>query len=66
MSDLDRYIQKTTPADVRKFASSSPRIGLPFKWFAEVEPVTDAGDFVEGLLISGGASVLYGESNAGK
>ena len=66
MSDLDRYIQKTTAADVRKFASAAPRIGLPFKWFAEVEPVTDAGDFVEGLLISGGASVLYGESNAGK
>jgi len=66
MSELDRYIKKTTMADVRKYASTGTRLGLPFKWFAEVEPVTDAGDFIEGLLISGGASVLYGESNAGK
>lgn len=35
-------------------------------YFHEIEPATDAHDFVEGLLIERGMSVIYGESNSGK
>jgi hypothetical protein len=35
-------------------------------YFHEIEPATDANDFVEGLLIERGMSVIYGESNSGK
>ena len=33
---------------------------------SDLTPRLDVGDFVEGLLIAGGASVLYGPSNVGK
>jgi hypothetical protein len=41
---------------------------LPDKlvFFEDVEPITIANDFVEGLLISQGMSVIYGETNSGK
>jgi len=32
----------------------------------DIKPGMDSGDFVEGLLIEGGASVVYGQSNVGK
>ncbi len=35
-------------------------------WFDDIKPSLDALDFVEGLLITEGAGVVYGESNAGK
>jgi hypothetical protein len=35
-------------------------------WFADIQPTTDAADFVEGVLTDGGMSVVYGESNSGK
>jgi hypothetical protein len=35
-------------------------------FFDHIEPVTAANDFVEGLLITGGMSVIYGETNSGK
>lgn len=43
--------------------------GLPIfglVWFREIEPVTDAMDFVQGVLLEKGSSVIYGRSNAGK
>lgn len=48
------------PVPVRKTAP------LPLMWFNDIEPCLDAKDFVQGLLTEGGASVAYGESNAGK
>lgn len=35
-------------------------------FFDNIEPVTVANDFVEGLLITHGMSVIYGEANSGK
>ena len=40
--------------------------GLPVIYFADVQPNLDAADFVEGLLIEGAMSVIYGPSNCGK
>lgn len=39
---------------------------LPLVYYSEVQPALDAADFVEGLLIDGTMSVIYGESNCGK
>lgn len=39
---------------------------LTLRWFDEIAASTDGDDFVEGLLTSGGLSVLYGEPNVGK
>ena len=35
-------------------------------FFEDIEPVFTSNDFVEGLLISRGMSVIYGETNSGK
>ena len=35
-------------------------------WFDDIQPVLDARDFVQGVLVEQGAAVVYGESNAGK
>ena len=40
--------------------------GLPIVYFDDLQPNLDTADFVEGLLIEGGMSVIYGESNCGK
>ena len=66
MSDLDRYIQKTTMADVRKYASTGTRMGLPTQGLGDIKPQIDVGDYVEGLLIHGQMSVIYGPPNVGK
>jgi hypothetical protein len=39
---------------------------FPVEYFIDVNPVTQAQDFVEGLLIEQTMSVIYGESNSGK
>lgn len=39
---------------------------LPLVYFHEIGPALDAADFVEGLLIDGAMSVVYGESGCGK
>ncbi len=39
---------------------------LPLVYFNDIQPNIDAADFVEGLLIEGSMSVVYGESNCGK
>jgi hypothetical protein len=36
------------------------------EYFRDIAISTDASDFVEGLLVTGGMSVIYGESNSGK
>lgn len=39
---------------------------LPLLWFEDIAPVLHAKDFVQGVLVEGGAAVVYGESSAGK
>ena len=39
---------------------------LPLLWFDDIMPVLEARDFVQGVLVEGGAAVVYGDSNAGK
>ena len=39
---------------------------LPLVLFEDIQPSLDANDFVQGVLTEGGASMVYGESNAGK
>lgn len=39
---------------------------LPFFTFADTAANLDVADFVEGLLVEGAMSVIYGESNSGK
>ena len=39
---------------------------LDLIWFEEIEPALDANDFVQGVLTTQGAAVVYGDSNAGK
>jgi hypothetical protein len=39
---------------------------FPVIEFADLRPTRDAKDFVKGLLLDGGMSVVYGDSNTGK
>lgn len=55
---------KTADKDTAEPASKAD--ALPLLWFNDIHPVLDARDFVQGLLMEGGAAVVYGESNAGK
>ena len=43
-----------------------PSSDLPLLWIDDIEPVLDARDFVQGVLIEQSAAVVYGESNSGK
>lgn len=49
-----------------KPATPEVRRELPLVWFADIEPVLEANDFVQGLLMEGGSIVVYGVSNSGK
>lgn len=40
--------------------------GLPLVFFNQIQPAKDGDDFIEGLLIRGAMSVIYGPSNCGK
>ncbi len=44
----------------------TPSTSLPVVYFEDLSPNLDAADFVEGLLIEGAMSVVYGPSNCGK
>lgn len=39
---------------------------LPIVFIDDIHPVTEARDFVQGLLVEKSSAVLYGESNSGK
>ncbi|NQW08413.1 MAG: AAA family ATPase [Alphaproteobacteria bacterium] len=39
---------------------------LPLVWFDDLKPDASVVDFVEGVLVEGGLTVVYGESNVGK
>lgn len=47
-------------------ALTRPAPGFPLVWFGDIEPALDTIDFVEGVLLDGGLTVIYGESNCGK
>ena len=47
-------------------SQETPSTDLPLVYFPDIQPNLDAADFVEGLLIEGAMSVIYGESNSGK
>jgi hypothetical protein len=55
--------QSVKSAELRPPRQNEP---LPYIVFADASANLDCADFVEGLLIEGAMSVLYGESNAGK
>lgn len=72
MADEHAARARQVAENVRPFRGSTngkePPKSLPdnLVFFEDVEPVTIANDFVEGLLISQGMSVIYGETNSGK
>lgn len=41
-------------------------VGLPLIYFQDIQPSISGADFVEGLLIEGAMTVVYGPSNCGK
>lgn len=45
------------------YANAEP---LPLVYIDDIQPVTDAKDFIQGLLVERSSAVLYGESNSGK
>ena len=53
-------------SDVSAAQNTSKKGLLPLFWANEIEPVTDATDFVEGLLTTTALVAVYGESNTGK
>jgi AAA domain/Bifunctional DNA primase/polymerase, N-terminal len=53
-------------SDTSDAAETSASDDLPLVYFPDIQPNLDAADFVEGLLIEGAMSVIYGESNSGK
>ncbi|MFO0806228.1 MAG: AAA family ATPase [Gemmataceae bacterium] len=46
--------------------TSKPETALPVVYFSDLQPALDASDFVEGVLLDGAMSVIYGESGSGK
>lgn len=52
-------------ADVRPAQNTEAR-ALPLVWFSEIEPILEANDFVQGLLLEKSSIVVYGASNSGK
>lgn len=55
-----------TPGTPGAAGAANPAPTLPLIYFSDVKPNLDAADFVEGLLIEGAMSVIYGPSNCGK
>lgn len=49
-----------------RIAPDARGTGLPLVYFGDIQPALAGDDFVEGLLIRGAMSVIYGPSNCGK
>ena len=58
--DVDR-----APPPQRETKAARPA-AYPLIWASDLAQVLDAKDFVQGLLLESGATVVYGESNSGK
>ncbi len=54
------------PPETEHADADSETAPLPLLLAAEIEPVLDAAELVQGLLGAGTAAILYGESNSGK
>jgi hypothetical protein len=58
--------------DIRSFPTGERVTGyravtaITLAWFNDITPQLDANDFVQGLLVTASAIVVYGESNSGK
>ena len=63
-----RHTEHEERHDGAGFSASpkEPKPGLPLVYFSDIQPNLDCADFIEGVLIEGGMSVVYGESNCGK
>ena len=59
-------LEKMTRAPPTDRPPPAPETALPLLWLDDISPVLEARDFVQGVLIEGGAAVIYGDSNAGK
>ena len=55
-----------TPSTQDVAGSVAPDSGLPLVYFNDINANLDSADFIERLLIDGGMSVTYGETNCGK
>ena len=60
---MDAYSRSARAYGTPRIASTDP---LPLVWFSEIQPVLEARDFVQGVLMEEAAAVIYGDSNAGK
>lgn len=58
------YVSSLPPE--KRIPKQDPGKCLPYTLFEDIEPNLEIADFVEGVLIEGAMSVVYGESNAGK
>ena len=65
--DKEPDIQPDIPtSDKLKAAEAHISTELPLLYFDDIEPCLDVRDFVQGVLVEEGSTVVYGESNAGK
>jgi len=55
-----------SPDDASDGATSSNTLTEQLEYFSGIEITDNCADFIEGLLIERGMSVIYGESNSGK
>lgn len=62
----DRFPDEPEPEAAEHVPPTYTKPALPMLWFDEIEPLLDAQDFVQGVLVEQSAAVVYGESNAGK
>lgn len=61
----EQTVSSTQPTTGPK-APTPVKPPLPLVYYSDISPALDAADFVEGLLIDGAMSVIYGESGCGK
>lgn len=65
--DVADWIEAGGTADeLERLARAEPETPLGLLWYDRIMPVVDAKDFVQGVLVEGGAAVVYGDSNTGK
>ena len=63
---MPREDSKFTVLSDYERARGEPKTDLPMLWLDDIDPVLNARDFVQGVLMEGGGGVVYGESNSGK
>lgn len=77
LEDRPEYAERAKPLNGQHYEAAAepseavadeedPDLTFAVEFFRDIQPVTHARDFVEGLLLEGAMSVTYGESNSGK